>query len=40
MLKVLFHTPSGLLSVICLVLVFVIMAYLWTFFIKKSREKS
>jgi Ca2+/Na+ antiporter len=40
MLKVLFYTLPGQLSVLCLVLIFVIMGYLWTYFYKKSQEKS
>ena len=39
MLKVLFHTLPGQLSVHCLVLIFIIMGYLWTYFYKKSQEK-
>jgi Ca2+/Na+ antiporter len=40
MLKVLFHTLPGQLSVLCIALIFVIMGYLWTYFFKKSHEKS
>ena len=40
MLKVLFQTLPGQLSVLCLVLIFVIMGYLWTYFYKKRQEES
>jgi Ca2+/Na+ antiporter len=39
MLKVLFQTLPGQLSVLGLVLIFAMMAYLWTYFYKKSHEK-
>ncbi len=40
MLKVLFQTLPGQLSLLGLVLIFVMMAYLWTYFYKKSHEKN
>jgi len=40
MLRILFETLPGQLSVLGLMLIFLMMAYLWTFFYKKSHEKS
>lgn len=40
MLKVLFYSLPGQLSILCLVLIFFIMGYLWTYFYKKSHENS
>ena len=40
MLRILFETIPGQLSVLGLMLIFLMMGYLWTFFYKKSHEKS
>jgi hypothetical protein len=40
MLKVLFLTLPGQLSLLGLFLIFVMMAYLWTYFYKMSNKKS
>ena len=40
MLKVLFQTLPGQLSLLGLILIFGMMAYLWTYFYKKSQEGS
>jgi hypothetical protein len=40
MLKVLFQTLPGQLSVLGLILIFVMMAYLWTYFYQMSRKES